>query len=231
MAKSEDVDPTAPLRRPRRSRPSGFTMIELMIVLLLIILVGIFGFPAFLRLTQKARLQGFMSEVSVHLASARQEAIRRGVPVVVQPRFDERDLFVYANVDLDSNLDYDPDSAATLGTVDYQVLRMPLPSSQIYDFWGPADAAPQGADVVDGGTSLSSGPNGIVFEPNGSVRDEGAIRIADVRGNFFEVRVAPAATGKVTVLKWNEAPSWGDTAGFYENGREPISGAPTWVWY
>ena len=217
--------------RSKARHASGFTLIEAVVVLAVISIVIVIGFPSFVRLTQKARLQGFVQEISIHMASARQEAIRRGVPVVVQPRFATRDLFAYANVDLDTSLDYDPDDTATVGTADYEVVRLLLPGTRIFDFWGPADGEPSGPDVVDGGTALSDGPNGIVFEPDGSVRDEGAIRVADVNGNFFEVRVAPAATGRVTVLKWNQEPSWGDDAGFYEKGREPISGAPTWVWY
>lgn len=54
--------------------------------------------------------------------------------------------------------------------------------------------------TVDGWTG--SGQE-AVFLPNGTAIDEGAFRFADKRGNLLEVRLAPAAIGRVEVRKFN----------------------------
>ena len=65
-----------------------------------------------------------------------------------------------------------------------------------------------------------------VFEPDGSIRDIGAFRIADDRGdprNTLEVRVAPRATARIEVRKFVFGGPSGDD--FYP------AGAGLWKWY
>lgn len=203
-----------------------------MMISAIILVVTVMGFPALSSLIKRARMTGYVQEASIHMARARQEAVRRGVPVVVQARYDTDDIFAWANVDLDPALTYEPDPTQPLGTVDYEVsiLRIRHPNGVF--FHGPADNDPEGPDAMDGGTDVASSPHkAIVFLPNGSVRDVGAIRIADPQGNFLEARVGPAATGRVRTLKYNRSPAWGDPAGFFEAGIDPTSGKVLWVWY
>jgi type II secretory pathway pseudopilin PulG len=207
-------------------------MIELMVVSAILMITMVVGFPAISNLIHRSRMVSYTQEAAIHIAKARQEAIRRGVPVVVQPRFAERDLFTWANVDRDAALAYAPNDAAPHGTVDYQVgPPLPIVGAGGVSFHGPADAAPDGPDVIDGLTPVAAGENGIVFDPDGSVQTVGAIRISDERGNFLEIRVGPSATGRVRILKYNPDPSWGDPAGFFEKGIHQPDGKAQWIWY
>jgi prepilin-type N-terminal cleavage/methylation domain-containing protein len=61
----------------------------------------------------------------------------------------------------------------------------------------------------------------FVFLPDGSVRETGAIRLADVRGNFLEIRVQPQATARVQVLKWDD-----DDGEWYSRDQ----GGKAWEW-
>ncbi|WP_439100694.1 GspH/FimT family pseudopilin [Congregibacter sp.] len=79
-----DQDPT----RARRSREAGFTLIELMMVLVLIgILLGIGG-PSFQSSLQRNRLQTTVNSVATALSFARAEAVIRSEPVSICPTVD-----------------------------------------------------------------------------------------------------------------------------------------------
>lgn len=226
--------------RQRGGHEEGFTLLEVMVVAVILLATLVVGYPAIDNVIHRTRMLSYTREVSIAVARARQEAIRRGAPVVVTPRYAQGDLFAFVNVDLDPSLSYDPDPSQPFGTVDYELLSLPVPNRAAVKFHGPADGLPEGPDAIDGLTVIDQIPGpppdnnptrGIVFEQDGSVRDVGAIRIADRRGNYLEVRVAPAATGRVNVLKWNSNPAWGGPPGYYEQGHEPVSGKSFWVWY
>jgi hypothetical protein len=44
----------------------------------------------------------------------------------------------------------------------------------------------------------------FTFLADGSVKELGAFRFGDVRGNFLEVQIEPKATARVQVRKWDE---------------------------
>lgn len=222
---------TRSLSRPRRggrlrsaAAQGGYTLIELIGVVGLLLLFAAVGFPALSTWLDQQRVLGFVNDASVQLVRARQEAVQRGVPVIAQPKPDTGELFLW--VDVDDNRTYNPNPSAVKRTVDYALGRVMLPTQTEVVFAGPGGAA----DRIDGLTTMPSGDNSFVFEPDGSIRDVGALRIADDRGNFFELRVEPRATAKSEVRKYNPAPSWGDAAGWFEKGNVPSTGAPTWVW-
>lgn len=240
-------------RRPHRSSSSqkGFSLLELMVTTAVIGLVVAVSYPSFNQSIRKARSKAYLEEVSLLLVQAKQEAVRRAVPVVVQPDPATVSLFAYANVDGDPSITYQPDESKTYRTVDYEVFRHTAESLAKIRFESPSSSNGNGggngrgrsgnsgngnngngstAGPVDGLTPVSSGQNAIVFEPNGSVRDAGALRITDQWGNYFEIRVGPAATGRISVLKYNEAPHWGDAAGYFPRGTDPSSGKPYWSW-
>jgi hypothetical protein len=89
---------------------------------------------------------------------------------------------------------------------------------------GSPGTAADPAESVDGltvvaGTNLRV----MVFGPDGSIRDPGALRIADAREprrNVLEVRVAPQATARVEVRKY-----------VYEDLVFRPYGAGLWEWY
>lgn len=224
-----------PKRATLVSDPRGFTLLELLVVIAIISILALVGMPALQQLMVRNKLEGITRQGSIHLQVARQEAIKRGVPVVVRADFDTDELVIFANVDEDANFNYDPDNSKPHRTVDYEVARLQLPSgnnptASLY-FWGPADGTPEGNDATDGFTTDGNGDQVAVFLPNGSIDEAGAFRIADTRGNFFEMRVAPQATALIRTQKYHSSPPWGGSPGFFPPGRHKATGDPLWRWY
>ena len=59
-------------------------------------------------------------------------------------------------------------------------------------------------------------------EPQGSIQDIGTFRFGDERGNYLAIQIAPAATARVTLLKWDD-----DTNTWRKQGEE----GKKWVWF
>lgn len=192
-----------------------------------------FVVPALNETLRRGKTFGYVHNVTSLFFQARQEAIRRGVTVVVQPDFANDRLFAFANVDEDPGLQYAPGGGLTR-TVDYVVAERPLPkinaNRNALDFWGPEDAAPEQAGALDGMTVDGDGNRVVVLQPDGAVRDVGGIRLGDGRGNFFEIRIAPAASARIELLKYHPAPDYGPK-GFYPQGLDPGSGKQMWEWF
>jgi type IV fimbrial biogenesis protein FimT len=69
-----------------RKRASGFTMIELLIVLTVVAVLATLGAPAFGEFVRNMRLASGMSDLNSDLLLARSESIRRNSRVLVCPR-------------------------------------------------------------------------------------------------------------------------------------------------
>ena len=221
---------------PPPARAEGFTLIELLIVIVIVGILAIIVLPNLLGQIEKAKVTSTLREASSLIQIARQEAIRRGVDVVVLADTANNRFLAFANVDDDSGLLFQPNAAAVARTVDYEVQQVPLPqgsnASNSISFWGPADATPNGGDISAGLDADSSSRPVAVFEPNGSIRTLGAFRIADARGNYFEVRIAPRATARIEIRKYYETPPFGGgVSGFFPRGRDTSSGENLWKWY
>lgn len=214
-----------------KSSTAGFTLLELLVILAIILIFALIGYPAFSNWIDQARITAVVRSVASKLQLARQEAIKMNAQVVAQPDFDRDEILFFVNVDGDPGFEFDPDPAAVYKTADYELARLALPSDYEFTFWSPDDKAPEGKTAIEGFTATSAPLNAIVFVPHGSVLDTGAIRIADARSNFFEIRIEPRATGKAEVLKYHPDPPWGDPAGFYPRGSHPDSGDPMWQWF
>ena len=174
-----------------KSVQNGFTLIELVVVLAIIIIAALIGMPALLNAIRRSSTEGGVRLATVELRAARFEAIKNSSTVYVEADFVNDQLLTWRETNLTPGLSPD----------DEQLRRMPLPNR--LHFWGPADAAAEGPDA----TVPPSTPV-MTFLPNGAldidiaVDDEAAYHFSDGL-NFLEVRVFPRATAQVKMRKWN----------------------------
>lgn len=215
----------------RRNHGKGYSLMEMMVVVAIILSFVLVGYPAFNNWVDKARVLAVVRSVASRMQVARQESITVNSPAVVQPDFDTDEILFFVNVDGDPGFEFNPQPDAAFKTADYELGRMTLPIDYEIQFWSATDRGPEGREVIDGLTATNAALNAVVFQPDGSARDSGAIRLADARQNFFEIRVAPRSSGKVQVLKYHPSPPWGDDEGFFPRGRHPASESPMWEWY
>lgn len=199
---------------PRSAR--GFTLVELLVVLAIATLVLTLSVPALLDLVARQRLEGPARELALLARRARQEALTRGLPAVVEPSGREvvafADLHGPALTDPPDGL-YNPVAGQPFGATDFEIGRHQLhPQIRL--------EGPSSAPGVSGFTDFSGTPK-AVFQPDGSVRDTGSLYLADPRGNFLEVRVEPRATGRVALYKYDPAAS-----AWRANGE----GGRSWQW-
>ena len=214
-----------------RNRVVGFTLIELVVVVAIILLLVIVGYPAFVLWAGKARVTGVIQSAAARMQVARQEAIKTNRPVVVQPDFDNDEIVFFVNVDQDPGFELNLDDTAQFRTADYELGRLRLPTEYNILFWSATNQHPEGKDSVVGLTATNAPLNAVVFLPDGSVMDSGAIRFADERSNSFEVRIEPRATGRVRVNKYHPDPPWGGRPGFFPRGRHSDTDDPMWAWF
>src|SRR5215208_49303 len=177
-------------KQPTDRAARGFTLIETLVVLTIILTVALFTMPSLLATVRQAKLRGMANQTAVLMRLARLEAIRYGCPAVVrvaaagggQPAGVEG----FADCNNDGLQDADK---RTLG-------RFPIPRNVRL----LAPPALEGKDAVDDlSTDLTdaAAPNVAIFLGNGSISATGAFRFGDDAGNFLEVRVEPIATPRI----------------------------------
>lgn len=203
-----------PIHMPRSAR--GFTLVELLVVLAIAALVLTLSIPALLDLVARQRLEGEARELTLLLRRARQEALTRGLPAVVERDGGDFQAFVDlhgpALTDPPDGL-FNPVGGQPFRATDFEIGRQPLDDEVANE--GPSSAP---------GTSGLTGVGGeakAVFDPDGSIRDTGSFFFADVRGNYLEVRIEPRATGRVALYKYDPV-----DATWRANGE----GGKSWEW-
>ncbi len=184
--------------------PAGFTLIEVIVVVLVLGIAAGLGFPTLLRVVHQVRVTSHLREASALVQQARLEAIRRGAPVVVEIDADTREMFAYADLNGEnpgepSNGEFDPQGAAPPRTTDYEFRRLRVRGDLAFEEPG----GQTGLDSLDGFVNPNMPDQRAIFQSDGSLEAAGAFRFADARGNFLEIRIAPAATGKVQIRKYD----------------------------
>lgn len=207
--------PVNQTRSPRTRRNGGFTLIELLVVLVILGIAMALGIPAIQNFIIRSRTEGFAREAAVLMQRTRLESIRMNRDAAIFLDTAQNQLVGF--VDADRSRTFNP-GGGPFRTVDYELARLTPPSNVSFE----DQNGNVGLDSLDGFTPVD-GELWLLFQPDGSVEDVGALRISDTRENTVEVRVDPAATARVELRKWQDG-RWlgaGDPA---EPGFEP------WEW-
>jgi type II secretory pathway pseudopilin PulG len=210
------------LRRRRRGL-AGFSILELLVVLVIGLALMLITLPPLFRYTHRANLEQMAQETASLMLLARRQAIRSNVTTNVVFDFDAGQVYAYV----------DNNGSNTEDVGEQELGRYTLPE-KVY-FWDGQDVAPKGAHAVDpkwttGYVCVPSCPNGgiVSFLPTGSIANAGSIHFGDKRdnttlqGNFLEVGIISAATCKIDIKKWNPA-----TSSYLLRDQ---NGTP-WTWY
>jgi prepilin-type N-terminal cleavage/methylation domain-containing protein len=207
---------------------AGFTLIEILVAVVILGFMLAMGVPALVRFTHRANLEQTARLTEQLMQFARREAVKSNLTANVVFDYDKNQVYAYA--DANANNVEDP-GEKELG-------RFPLPQ-KVY-FWGGEDGAAEGANAVTASwgtgtmTCTPSCPTGGIaaFLPDGSARSLGGVRFGDKKdssgnGNFLEVRVAIAATGKLELGKYDPLPLAGSSTLYLVRDQ----GGRSWTWY
>ena len=207
-----------------RSADRGFTLVELLVVLAILILAVTLAVPPLWNMIVRSKLEGAARELSQMIQRGRLEAVRRSAPVVIGVNPDTSQFFAF--VDRNDDGIYNPVAGQPTGATDFAL----EPWSPLRP-WSLPDqvslAAPEGQQAFEGLTTKD--PDQIVvLLQDGSVRPlnpslpdpvKPTLRFGDARGNFLEVCIDTPATARVTVRKW-------DGTGWWARGE----GGHPWEW-
>lgn len=226
MKRSEERDTAlvirqGPVQVERASKTptmAGFSLVELIITIAIGLIIATMGLPAIYNFVSRSHIEGTARQFATTMHAAKIEAIKTGFPAVV--RIDPVDNVLQAHLNIDDPGDewaYDPDDSKPYQTTDYLIRQVALPEGVTFGGPGGAGERFDGLTVDPGG-----GDPLMIFEADGSIRDIGAYRIGDLRGNFLEARVEPRGTARTELRKWNR-----DLTIWAAAGQE---GNP-WQWY
>jgi prepilin-type N-terminal cleavage/methylation domain-containing protein len=220
---------------PRHRQPlaAGFTFIEVLVVMAVILVLGALAVANFGVTLKRAKLQGDATAIANSIQRARSVAVRRSRTVVVEIDSAALDLTFFFDQSEPENLTFEA-GTDELAMPSLQLSPGNQPASSVR-FWSrDDDSSPDPANAMHDFTSRPGDDWPVlVIEPDGSIRDLGGIRIgmgpdpsADLYdGNFMEVAVVTAATGRTELRKLipNKTPP-------YEPRKQTPDG-PNWKFY
>jgi type II secretory pathway pseudopilin PulG len=207
---------------------AGFTVVEVLVVVLLIGIIAVMAMESLAVYVPRVRLRGTASQVAQLILKARLQAIQSSGTAVLTP--DEgagggAAPYLMAHLDLDGDLTFDPGVEDLIG-------RVPLAAGISYGGFAGA-GSPDDQKTVGLIPVAGLGLPVLPVEEDGSMRilpgsSFAALRFTDGTGlNVMEVRVTSFA-GKIEVRKYLlTADTSGNPEGFYEEGTFDDS----WPWY
>ena len=205
----------------RRLRGSpGFSLLEALVVLVIILLLAIIGLPNFLGVMKKIRLESAATDIANVMNQTRLRAIRDNTSYTVSIQAGE----VVGKGGYGSG-------ELTPGVVEATEIR--ATPQQPVSIYKPGDGAADCLDKYDGSGDFFGGDS-VTYEGTGVSTDSAAICVHDGQGNILQV-VVPYTTTQPKIRKYLQAgadsPS-GDAGFFEKTGANPTTGkANIWVWY
>lgn len=216
----------------RRRRRSGFTFIEMMVVMIIMMVIAFIGIPNLLEFIARSKVLTSAAQMQTLLRVARMTSIKTGKTVVVKAlqasTAEGAAGEIFAFTDSNTNTVYDAPLASE-SRLDRDGNK--LPGSLILPK-GLAFAGPGGAAAAFSGfPTEASGKTGIIrFFPSGAAESVGAIRIRDNRSNILELRIDQTATARMTLRKFVGDPNGSDNVNnYYVQGGVPSTGAWSWL--
>jgi len=160
-----------PFKRVRGN--SGFTLVELLVVLVVAMILMVLSYPELAKYYTRSQLEGTTQQLALMMQQARYQAIRLS-PLTSSVCADTANRQV----------------VASQGAL--QISQLPLPKSISF-----------GAPPPQAAITLVVTPNCFTFNSDGSVAEVGSFRLVDNNANYLEVRIDSAATARVEVRKWD----------------------------
>jgi len=201
--------PKATYSTAHRHRSAGFTLIEVLVVLILFGIIALLGFPALQNMIARSRLEGTARQIAILAQQSRFEAIKNSTRVSVRVDIPNRMVTAFREAD----------PAGTIGVKDAGDIAVggeggvPLP--RLIEFVAPvAEPIIRGFEPTTPTTDAWA-----TFESDGSVFRQGAFRLGDNRQNFLEIAIEPQATARIEMRKW-------DGTAFVAQG----TGGKPWAW-
>ena len=188
-----------PARKRRRGRAqSGFTIIELMVVMVIVGVVAVVGLPNLLRAKVRAEMLGQVKMMRQALAVSRINAIKSGQPVAMSMQVGGVSQVLVSWVDGNGN--------EQLDTGERIVGQWPFRSQ--YTVWeDPSNRLYKLASSNTGVLYLPTG-SAIVAEGTTSPSGQGAAIISDINGNHIRLRIQAGSGTVIQELKVTDIGAW-----------------------
>ena len=96
--------------RSVQSRPEGFTLLEVMVVVAVVGIIALMGLPALQNMILRAKHEGAARQISMLIHRAKMEAVKQSVPTVVTIDATAKTVTAFADVNDDGDFKFDPDA-------------------------------------------------------------------------------------------------------------------------
>ncbi len=199
------------LSLPAPDRSSGFSLLEVLVVLAILGIISVLGIPALFNQLNRVRLESAANDVANVMRQTRLRAIRDGGQASVEVM---------------------GTSVFGLGVTDVIELVLDDQAASIYTAVSPADCQDKydGSGDSWGGDKITWDSTGVAIDAGGGgTTGTGAVCVSDGGDNVLQVVLAFSA-GQPKIRKFLKAADAPGGEGFYERTSAVTTGF-TWTWY